>query len=107
MGIIKVHGQDNLLTNVIMLLAIGFYIYMLINTYRKNFEPEDEMAKRNQQKADSLSFNITLITVAGLVLYALFIRTQIILSMTLLLFVFAGMNILSLSLFLYYDIRGN
>lgn len=107
MGIIRIRGQDSLLSDIIMFLAICFFLFMLFNTYRKNFESEDEMSKRNQQKADSLSFNIILITVAVVMLYALKTKTSVTLSMEVLLFIFAGMNILNLIIFLFYDIRGN
>jgi hypothetical protein len=107
MGIIRMRGQDSLLSYIVIALAIAFFILMLFNTYRKNCEPEDEMAKYNQQRADSLSFNITLIAAACMMVYSLAIKKSILFSFTELLFIFAGMNILNLAIFLYYDIRGN
>lgn len=106
-GIISIRGQDELLTNIIILLAVVFFAFMIFNSYRKNFEPEDEMARANQQKADSLSFNIMIVIVAIMMLYALKMRTSLELSISILLFSFAGMNVMNLVIFLYYDIRGN
>lgn len=107
MGIIRIRGKDSFLTDIILFLAVAFYLIMVVNTYFKNFQPEDEMAKRNQQRADSLSFNITMIVVAGAMLYGLFMKAAVVLSITTIIFIFAGMNILNLLLFLFYDIRGN
>jgi uncharacterized membrane protein len=106
-GIISMYGQNSLLSDIVIILAIGFYLLMLYYTYRKNCEPEDEMSMRSQQKADSLSFNITLVAVAGIMIYAFMVKKSVVFSITSLLFIFAGMNILNLIIFLYYDIRGN
>ena len=107
MAIISIHRKDSMLSYIIIILAIALYLLMLFNTYRKNCEPEDEMARSNQQKADSLSFNIMSITVAAVMLYCLTTKIPVVLSELVLLLIFAGMNILNLGIFLFYDMRGN
>ena len=106
-GIIGIQGHDGLITNVIILFAVLFFLYMIFNSLKKNFENEDEMARVNQQRADSLSFNVMLVVVAVMMIYGLKAKASVNLSASELLFGFAGMNILNLVIFLYYDIRGN
>lgn len=107
MGLIYLNGRDSILTNVILGMALLGFIVMLFNSYHKKYEPEDERAKHSQMKADSLSFNVMLVSLGGILLYSLIRNNSIRISFAMLLYSFIGMNLLNLVLFLYYDIRGN
>lgn len=100
--------RDNgMFTNILGLFAIGLLLFMFIYTNNKKSEPTDEMAKQNQLKAGNLSYNITLVTVGLVMLYALKIKASVIISMPVLVCFFVCMIILNLAIFLFYDIRGN
>lgn len=106
-GVSTIRGQGGMLTNIIMFLDIVFLLFMLIYTNLKDCEPTDEMTKLNQFKAAYVAYIIILATVGLVMLYALRLKTSIIISVLSLTFIFVGMVILSLVIFLFYDIRGN
>jgi Ca2+/Na+ antiporter len=106
MGIIVILKLDYRLTGIIMVIAMITFAGMAINIKQHNCEPEDEMAKYNQYKAGDLSFTITLASVGIGMIYVVYNKTSITFSIPAFMFLFAGISILNLIIFLVYDIRG-
>lgn len=102
-----IRRQEGMLINISLFLAILIFLFLHIYINRRDCEPKDEMTDFNQKKAASLTYTIILSMVGVLMLYALWFKTPVIISMTNLVIIFLSMFILNIAVFLFYDIRGN
>lgn len=90
------------------LIIIGISIVFLIWIYRRPVEHFDEMAKKSYLEAGQFSYMICICAMAVLLIYSLLKADHVIFfSNSALCFVLAGMQIVNVAAFLFFDIKGD
>lgn len=90
------------------LIVIAISIVFLIWIYRLPVEHFDEMARKNYLKAGQFSYLICIAVVVVLMIYSfLSVNHAVSFSNSALCFILAGMQIINVAAFLFYDIKGD